>query len=137
MPRPYRPLLLALALLPAWPCGSAGAQDGRWLYVTSTPEDTVVEIDRHAITAVGERVQVRVRYLFGPGGRRILGRTAHQAVMLSAIDCTAGTAAVLESSYHDERGRTVSRQRYLAPPSDPIREGSTMEAVAEQVCDAG
>lgn len=132
MPRTRRPLLLAFACL----CGGAIAQDGRWLYVTSTPEETVVEIDRHAITAQGDRVQVWVRYLFGPDGRQILGRTAHQAVMLSAIDCAGKASAVLESSYHDDRGRTLSRQSYLAPPEEPIRAGSTMEAVAEQVCDA-
>ncbi|MCD9033068.1 hypothetical protein LDO32_15165 [Luteimonas sp. Y-2-2-4F] len=128
-----RTLLLALACL----CGGAAAQDGRWLYVTSTPDETVVEIDRHAITAQGDRVQVWVRYLFGADGRQILGRTAYQAIMLSAIDCAAKTSAVLESGYHDARGRTVSRQSYLAPPDEPIRKGSTMEAVAEQVCDPG
>lgn len=123
-------LMLGLAV-----AATTMAQD-RWLYVTSTPSETVVEIERGTITGSAERVQVNVRYVFGPDqGRIVSGQVAHQALALNLIDCEARTSAVLDSTWLDRTGRIVARQSYLAPPPEAIRPGSTMEAVAEQVCD--
>ncbi len=114
---------------------AATAQE-RWLYVTSTPSETVVEIERGTITGTAERIQVNVRYVFAADQARIVsGQAAHQAIALNLIDCEARTSAVLDSTWLDRAGRTVARQSYLAPPPEAIRTGSTMEAVAEQVCD--
>lgn len=126
------PLLASLALLVTV---AHTAQAARWLHVATTPAETVVEIDADAISGRGEQVQVWVRYLFGPdAGRVVAGQVARQAVTLTRVDCATRSSGVLESGYHDASGRVLRRQAYDAPRMEPIRQGSTMEAVAEQVC---
>lgn len=131
---------LALVLAACASSGGSGSGSGNWQNIGTTSNGNIkIAVDKASIKKNGQLVTFRDRKVVSkPGEEQFANTPAYKTALADwEIHCANKTYRLTALQLLDERGQTVTNQRYTATNLRPmsVMSGSVTEKQYELVCD--